>query len=209
LSNLVVNKIKRVMKKIVFLLTCILLAATACEKNNEPDKVFRLDPDAKIFVKASTDQLKSLDKASPEHLTPLEVVKQATVLMGYNFDIAPQSPITWAWVGKDTVSAEPALLRWGTDVIYDTDGYGNYGLQTEFINSVDLVICSGGMVDGLPKYDTLAYIPNANMANAKEAILEALEARDTTSVYGIFKDAFKFIPITGAEWRTLRAQGLN
>ena len=189
------------MKNLLFIFSLMLLMA-ACEKD-EPKKIFRLDPDAKVYVKAQ------INSKSADHLTPLEVVKKATVMNGFNLEVAGTSPITWTWVGKDTISAEPALLRWGTDIIYDTDGYGNYGLQREFIYAFDLVICSGAMVNGQPRYDTLAYIPNANITAAREAILEALEAKDTVAVYGIFKDAFKFIPITGAEWRALKAQGLN
>ena len=181
----------------------MMLLFIACESDNSKPK-FRLDPNAKVYVKAQIDSKKSAD-----HLTPLEVVKKATVMNGFNLEVAGTSPITWTWVGKDTISAEPALLRWGTDIIYDTDGYGNYGLQREFIYAYDLVICSGAMVNGQPRYDTLAYIPNANITAAREAILEALEAKDTVAVYGIFKDAFKFTPITGAEWRALKAQGLN
>lgn len=181
----------------------MMLLFIACESDNSKPK-FRLDPNAKVYVKGQVSASKDAN-----HLTPLEVVKKATVMNGFNLEVAGTSPITWTWVGKDTISAEPALLRWGTDIIYDTDGYGNYGLQREFIYAFDLVICSGAMVNGQPRYDTLAYIPNANITAAREAILEALEAKDTVAVYGIFKDAFKFTPITGAEWRALKAQGLN
>ena len=175
---------------------------SACESDNSKPK-FRLDPNAKVYVKAQ------ISSKSADHLTPLEVVKKATVMNGFNLEVAGTSPITWTWVGKDTISAEPALLRWGTDIIYDTDGYGNYGLQREFIYAFDLVICSGAMVNGQPRYDTLAYIPNSNITNARAAIIQAYESKDTSAVYDIFKNAFKFIPITGAEWRALKAQGLN
>ena len=190
------------MKNLLILSAAILLMS-ACD-DSEDAKVFKIDPTAKVYVKGQASTSKSAN-----HLTPLEVVKRATVMNGFNLEVAGTSPITWKWVGKDTISAEPALLRWGTDIIYDTDGYGNYGLQREFIYAFDLVICSGAMVNGQPRYDTLAYIPNANITAAREAILEALEAKDTVAVYGIFKDAFKFTPITGAEWRALKAQGLN
>ena len=179
----------------------MMLLFIACESDNSKPK-FRLDPNAKVYVKAQ------ISSKSADHLTPLEVVKKATVLNFHN-DLLSSSYATATWVGKDTISAEPALLRWGKDIIYDTDGYGHYGLQTDFIYGYDMVICSGAMVNGQPRYDTLAYIPNANITAAREAILEALEAKDTVAVYGIFKDAFKFTPITGAEWRALKAQGLN
>lgn len=190
------------MKKL-FILSLIALLMSACD-DSEDAKVFKIDPTAKVYVKGQASTSKSAN-----HLTPLEVVKRATVMNGYNQEVAGTSYITWTWVGKDTLSPEPALLRWGRDIIYDTDGYGNYGLQNEFIYAYDLVICSGAMVNGLPKYDTLAYIPNSNITNARAEIIQAYESKDTSAVYDIFKNAFKFIPITGAEWRALKAQGLN
>jgi hypothetical protein len=192
------------MKQTLLLLSMFFLIAS-CNNNEEQHEIFRLDPDAKVYVKPDLNAARTIGaKNVGEHLTPLEVVKQATFLNGYNYDIS-STPIIWTWVGKDTISETPALLRWGTDIIYDTDGYGHYGLQTEFINSVDLVICKGEF----RLYDTIAYISNNNILTAKAAILEALAEKDTVAVYDIFKNAFKFIPITGAEWKALKAQGLN
>lgn len=193
------------MKNLLFI--SMMLLFLACKKD-EPSKVFRLDPDAKVYVKPSNVKSFIDAKNVGEHLTPLEVVKQATVLNFYN-NMISDSYCTATWVGKDTLSPEPALLRWGTDIIYDTDGYGHYGLQTDFIYGYDMVICREVMGEWRLVYDTIAYIPNSNIINARNTILEALEAKDTSAVYGIFKDAFKFIPITGPEWRQLKAQGIN
>ena len=186
---------------IIFLLALLMIA---CKKEDSA-KEFRIDPNAKVYVKASTGISKAISLNSAQHLTPLEVVKQATTLRGYNYAIATQSPITWTWVGMDTLSIPPALLRWGRDIIYDTTGYGDYGLQREFINSVDLVICKGT----IPNYDTIAYIPNSNMATAKDLIIKAFSEKDTAAVYDVFKNAFKFIPITGLEWRDLKKNNAN
>ena len=187
------------MKRLLFLL---MLAATvaACKKDPEP---FRLDPDAKVYVKPAADLIQSKSDA---HLTPLEVVKQATVLRFYN-DLKPfwGSYGTATWVGKDTISEIPALLRWGIDIIHDTTGYGDYGIQTDFIYGYDMVICSGTH----PNYDTLAYIPNSVIITAREAILEAFNDEDTERVYELFQEAFRFIPITGHEYKELKDQGLQ
>ena len=107
------------------MLSLIALLMSACD-DSEDAKVFKIDPTAKVFVKGQMSTSKDAN-----HLTPLEVVKKATVLNFHN-DLLSSSYATATWVGKDTISAEPALLRWGTDIIYDTDGYGNYGLQTDF-----------------------------------------------------------------------------
>lgn len=191
------------------LLLSVLFIIASCNKNEEQQEIFRLDPNAKVYVKPDVNSVKfDYAKSSVEHLTPLEVVKQADVLNFYN-NLISDTYCTATWVGKDTISETPALLRWGTDIIYDTDGYGHYGLQTDFIYGYDMVICREYRSNSITMYDTLAYIPNSVIINARNAIQEALESRDTAAVYGIFKDAFKFIPITGEEWRELKKQGLN
>lgn len=188
------------MKKLLFLL--IALAFFGCKKDPEP---FRLDPDAKVYVKPSADLISSKSDA---HLTPLEVVKQATILRGYNTEAAGTSHISWSWVGKDTISEVPALLRWGTDIIHDKTGYGDFGLQYEFIDAFDLIIARA-IDDVYDNYDTIAYIPNANMLAARNAIVEAFANEDTEAVYEIFKEAFRFIPITGPEYKELKKLGLQ
>lgn len=190
------------MKKVVFFLL-LIVAFVAC---TDKEPIFRLDPMAKVYVKPSPDAQKAyfVAKSTCIRLSPLEVVKQAQYLVGYNRLIG-ESRITWTWVGKDTISAIPALLRWGTDIIHDKDGFGNYGLQTEFIYAYDLIIASGKF----PKFDTIAYIPNANMAAAREQIKKVFSERDTEAVYRVFRDAFKFTPITGAEYRELKRRNLQ
>lgn len=191
------------MKKVIFFL---LIAAIFSACKDDELKLFKLNPTAKVYFKPNGSAQKAYfaAKSSETHLSPLEVVKQAQFLVGFNRSIG-ESFITWTWVGKDTTSATPALLRWGTDIIYDTDGFGHYGLQTDFINSYDLVICAGDFL----KFDTIAYIPNANMTSAKSQILKALSESDTLAVYGIFRDAFKFTPITGPEYLELKRQNLQ
>jgi hypothetical protein len=184
--------------KRLFLLLILAVAITACKKDPEP---FRLDPNAKVYVKPSSE----IQTKSSDHLSPLEVVKQATTLRLYNDISFPGVFGTATWVGKDTISAIPALLRWGTDIIYDTTGNGDYGIQKDFIYGYDMVICRGLY----PNYDTIAYIPNAIVLNAREAILLAFEKKDTKSVYELFQEAFRFIPITGAEYKQLKGQGLQ
>jgi hypothetical protein len=192
------------MKKLIYLLV-LALVVMSCDNSNEP-KTFSLDPNAKIYIKASETKAKAFQavKSKSEHLTALEVVKQADVLVFYNKDLGDSYAMAM-FVGKDTVSNPPALLRWATDIIYDTDGYGHYGLTTEFINGHDFVICRGNA----QWRDTIAYIPNAVMFEARRLILESLANKDTVSVYIHFQNAFRFIPITGPEYEVLKARGEN
>lgn len=187
---------------IIFAVLALMVVAS-CSKEEKP-KTFKINLNAKVYVKPSTGTKFVAVANAPETLTPLEVVKRATVLQGYNTKVS-DSHLTWLWAGKDTISAEPALLRMAFDIIHETDGPGTYGLQTEFIETVDYVICSGKH----PIYDTLAYIPNTNMANARTQIIAAFANNDTTAVYQIFQNAFKFVPITGSAYKELKRQGLQ
>lgn len=179
------------------------MVVASCSKDNV--KSFRINPDAKVYVKPQlTTKSAAFTKAGDQTLSSLDVVRKATALQGFNSKIA-DSKLTWEWAGKDTISATPALLRLASDIIYDTDGYGHYGLQMEFIESRDFVICSGKY----PAFDTIAYIPNANIISARQQILEAFEAKDTAAVYQIFNNAFRFTPITASAYRELKRQGLQ
>jgi len=195
-------QIERIMKNLFLFITIVIVTAS-CSKDNV--KSFRIDPNSKVYVKPQTTiKAVGFTKAGDQALSPLDVVKKATTLRGFNSKIA-DSEVTWMWAGKDTTSATPALLRMASDIIYDTDGYGHYGLQMEFIETRDFVITSGSY----PVYDTLAYIPNANITSARQQIIAAFEAKDTAAVYEIFYNAFRFIPITASAYRDLKRQGLQ
>lgn len=186
-----------------FIFAALAIMIAACNKDDNP-KNFKVNLNAKVYVKPQVGTKAFVSSSVSEALTPLEVVKRATVLQGYNKKVS-DSHLTWLWAGKDTTSAEPALLRMAFDIIHEVDGPGTYGLQLEFIETVDYVICSGTH----PNYDTLAYIPNANMTAARQQIITAFEAKDTIAVYQIFQNAFRFVPITGAAYKELKKQGLQ
>lgn len=190
------------MKKLLFI-TVLAIMVFSCNKEDKVES-FKINANAKVYVKPQVTKSEGFTKAGDQALSSLDVVRKATVLRGYNTKIA-ESHITWTWAGKDTTSATPALLRTASDIIYDTDGYGHYGLQMEFIETRDIVICSGKY----PIYDTLAYIPNSNMTSACEQIIAAFAAKDTAAVYQIFQNAFRFIPITASAYRDLKRQGLQ
>ncbi len=105
------------------------------------------------------------------------------------------------FVGKDTISEEPALLRYATDILHP-DGY----FIPDFLEAFDMVIEVFRTNDDI---DTIAYIPNAVLREAEQKIRAAFELQDYDEVYNIFYNAFKFRPITGAEYRELKLQGLQ
>jgi hypothetical protein len=105
------------------------------------------------------------------------------------------------FAGKDTVSENPALLRYGTDII---DTWGN--LVPDLIEGYDFAIEIFRANDDI---DTIAYIPNIYIREAEAIVKKAYAEKDYKTVYEVFHDAFKFIPITGAEYRALKEKGLQ
>jgi len=199
------------MKKLLYLLVLALLVV-GCEK--EPDtKKFSINQNAKVRIEGvqhSSAMRVKADSINPNYLSDLEIVKLADRMYGHNDDVWDK-PYNLGWQGKDTISDNPALLRQASDVIADLTGYNEYGLVYEFLDAYDLTISRIANKASNPSadkeiLDTIAYIPNENIRNAKELILVAWEEKDTTAIYDVFNNAFKFHPITGEEWRALKAE---
>ena len=196
-TSLFINFLKFVaMKKITFILLALSLAFVGCEKKGNK----RLDPNATILLRpAKGVQLRSSD--NPEHLTALEIVQQTVTMIYNNFEIAEDGEIRRGFADAQRDYDIPALKMWGTDII---DQIGDY--KTEFINSHDIVLVRG---ETFETEDTIAYIPNSVIKEARISIKAAYDAGDYDKVYKLFDTAFTFIPITGAEWRALKAAGEN
>ena len=190
------------MKKILFFTLALILIS--CEN----EKAFKLDPNAKIFIKpAENGWLSEAQKvkSNSEHLSALEIVKQATRITFYNVPLFGNQSANVGFAGKDTTSAIPALLRWGTDIINQNGEY-----VPEFIEGTDFVLERITNIDKPNQViDTIGYIPNTILRTAEAQIKAAYEAKDNKEVYRIFDENFRFLPITGAEWRALKSQGLN
>jgi hypothetical protein len=194
------------MKKALILLA-IIFAIVSCSKDEKPSR-FRLDSSAMIYIKpnqnSNSKKLSFSGKYSSEHLSNLEIVKLGTTMRFYN-DSLSNNECVGGFAGKDTISAVPAFLRYGTDIINE-NGFGKPYLVPDFIYAYDIVI---EIFKSNTDHDTIAYIPNAVIENARLNIKAALAAKDTASVYTIFNSAFTFIPITGSEYRELKRQNLN
>ena len=57
--------------------------------------------------------------------------------------------------------------------------------------------------------DTVAYVPNAQLIAAEPLVRAAFERGDYDECYRILEKAYTFIPITGAQWRKLKAENKN
>lgn len=189
-----------VMKRFLFI--SLIFTLIACEQ----EKGFYLDPKTMLQIKGEKNVSNvGAQKVSenPGHLTPLEIVKRATNVRCFNAALNATTGLGAAigFAGKDTISEEPALLRYATDILHP-DGY----FIPDFLEAYDMVIEVFRANDDI---DTIAYIPNAVLREAEQKIRLAFEAQDYDEVYSVFYNAFKFKPITGAEYRELKRQGLQ
>lgn len=58
-------------------------------------------------------------------------------------------------------------------------------------------------------FDTVAYIPNSVVLEARAKITAAFNAGDFDACYKLFDDAYVFLPTTGPKWRALKASGIE
>lgn len=57
--------------------------------------------------------------------------------------------------------------------------------------------------------DTIGYIPNRVILDAREKITKAFNAGDYIECQRLFNEAYVFIPTTGAKWRAMKAAGIE
>ena len=98
----------------------------------------------------------------------------------------------------------------GIDVVYRpsmvTEELVLGGMVTKF---KDIVLVDNRDIDYGRKPDTLGYIPNSVVMEARKKITEAFNRQDYEECYRLFDNAYKFRPITGEAYRKLLKQGLN
>lgn len=176
------------MKKFIYFIMLILIVVS-CKKET-PKKIF--DPDAMIVLRGQNSLAKSpAQRAMVSGLTDLEIVKN-----GVN--------IKWKshWAGNDYYEEpkeiargfgdhqkdfeKPALLMFGADIVA-YDGVGNY-FYKDFIYGYDVYITDNNN-------DTIAYVPNKVIEDARKPIEEAWNRGDYDAVYKMFNEAFTFLPM--------------
>ncbi len=187
------------MKKLLLLLI-VVLAFGSCE---DKTKNMVWDTDATVLIRPAKG-VKT--RANTEHLTGLEIVEQTSTMFYYtnysdNKYREKASLFARGFSDNQRDYQLPALKMWGTDIIL-WDGV----MRKDFIKGFDFVLVRGMHED---ETDTIAYIPNEVIRTAELGITKAYESGDYEAVYQLFDNAFTFIPITGAEYRTLQEEGLN
>lgn len=180
------------MKKLLLIIVSFIILG-ACEKDNKG----RLDPNAMISIWPAGH----VGTKSTGHLSDYEIVRQTRTMSFYNpTHFGDQVGVRgFSEAQRDTINNR--LLMWGTDIITQQGEYTG-----EFIEGFDIVIRRHPTID---THDTIAYVPNSVLNAARVRIQAAYAEQNYTAVYAIFDSAFVFIPITGAEWRALKAAGQN
>jgi hypothetical protein len=190
------------MKKLLFILL-IFAGFASCSKDETGTSTTTstFDLTKKVEIKEYKNDLRSADTT---HLTGLEIVKKAQGISFQNFAVFGNQSVNGPGFDisqRDTIT--PCLIMWATDIVslgYPSD---TLYLVQDFLGAEDLVLYAVNE-SGIGR-DTIAYIPNSVMKLADDSIYSAFEKKDYTTIYSLFNTAFTFIPITGAEWRALKA----
>lgn len=173
------------MKKILFSLI-VLLALVSCEKDKIEIDKGKLDPNATILIRAGKG-VKT--RAFVPDLTALEIVEQT---MGMTFkshyfsgNYYDEIKILDRGFGDNQRDFDiPALKMFGTDII-ETDGR----FIKDFLYGTEIYLVT-------EKWDTIGYIPQNVIDNARVLIESAYNDENYTEVYELFNTAFTFLPIS-------------
>ena len=191
------------MKKLIFILAACGLLLTAC-KGDEPKQKL-LDPNAMILIKeakvSKPQGIKPLYQAPNEQQLPTWewVVKNAVGMLFYNKEY--QSNYMTRGIADGQRDFENlAIKMFGSDIIA-VSGPDKGKLQTIFLGAEDCIF--------LYRNDTVAYIPNDTLRNARIKVEAAYNAGNYDEVYSLFNKAYTAQPTTGKIWRELKAQGKN
>jgi hypothetical protein len=189
------------MKKVLFI-TLMAIVATACHNDEIESDRFYISPNAMVYIKPAS----GVKSASADHLTALEIVKQAAMIEFRNERVFGAQNVDCGFndLNRDTVSNPPRLKRWATDLINYNTAQG-YHMVKDIIYGENVVFSR--LVNG--KRDTIAYTPNSVMRKMEADIIQALAEQDTVLAYQVFNESFTFTPITGPEYRTLMKNGSN
>ena len=186
LYTLFTNYLKNftVMKKITFLLLIVLFAS--CGKEPAPSQ--QLDPNAMIYLRG----VPSSSRDTVFGYTPLEVVQNAVNIKwmshyagNEHHEIPKRLARTFTDQFKDYEI--PALIMWGTDIIgMDITGEDGQFIK-DFIYGFNVVITDN-------HNDTIAYVADETINNARPIIEAAYNRGDYETCYRLFHEVFTFKP---------------
>ena len=173
------------MKRILFYLVMGAFIL-GCDPKHEEPTVSKIDPNAMILLRpAEGVQLRSTISG----LTALEIVQQAHAIKWKSkwayesFETEEPLSITRGFPDPYKDFNIPALKMRGIDVINEQGEY-----QRVFTHGFSVFIIN---LEG----DTLAYVPDSVISNARPLIEAAYLNGDYEEVYRLFNEAYTFLPI--------------
>jgi hypothetical protein len=182
------------MKKLLFL-AILALAFAACEKTEIENPKGKFDPEAMITIRGKfSNALSPMQKAKFYGLSPLDVVEQSRNLKwttNWAGNWYTERPEYVSRVVSEDLQKDynlPAIKMFSTDVIDWLPVPGVY-LIKDFIYGRDVVITDSNN-------DTIAFVPDSLIINARDKIEIAFNDSNYTEVYRLFNEAFTFYPFS-------------
>ena len=209
------------MKKLFLMFAVTTALFISCSKD---DNKSSYDPFRPVPIRAATGTRAYIQG---NLLSGKQVVQQTWGMKGMYPDGTPTQGggKTFTEVMRDTIN--PALKLLMKDVVYSRTGEDVKRLDGFFLTLRDVVFTRDLHVEGKDTVfcgyddeysgpildptviDTIAYVPNAQLIAAEPLVRAAFERGDYDACYRILEKAYTFIPITGAQWRKLKAEKRN
>lgn len=177
------------MKKLISLLFIFGLLLSCDPKPEIEDDKGQLDPNAKIVLRPD----KSVKTRSIiGGYTGLQVVQEALNIYwrSHWFDnryYDEEKIIARTFIEELKDYNKPALLMWGTDIISQEGDF-----TKDFIYGYSVVITD-------VNNDTIAFVPDSVINNARPLIEVAYNDQNYTECYRLFNEAFTFLPFPAEE----------
>ncbi len=209
------------MKKLFLLIAVTTALFISCSKD---DNKSSYDPFRPVPIRAAAGTRAYIQG---NLLTGKQVVQQTWGMKGKYPDGTPTQGggKTFTEVMRDTIN--PALKLLMQDVIGKSPDKQSLVLDGFFLTLRDVVFTRDLHIEGKDTVfcgyyddysgpilkpniiDTIAYVPNAQLIAAEPLVRAAFEKGDYNECYRILEKAYSFIPITGAQWRKLKAENKN
>ena len=209
------------MKKLFLLFAAMTALFISCSKD---DNKSSYDPFRPVPIRAAAGTRAYIQG---NLLSGKQVVQQTWGMKGKYPDGTPTQGggKTFTEVMRDTIN--PALKLLMQDVIGKSPDKQSLVLDGFFLTLRDVVFTRDLHIEGKDTVfcgyyddysgpilkpniiDTIAYVPNAQLIAAEPLVRAAFERGDYDECYRILEKAYSFIPITGAQWRKLKAENKN
>ena len=209
------------MKKIFLLLFVAAVAFIACSKDDNSSAYDALRP---VPIRAAAG---SRAYVQGNLLSGKQVVQQTWGMKGRYPDGSPTQGGGKLFTAEMRDTINPALKLLMKDVIFTVYKNEKPLLETFFltlrdvvferairIENGDTIFCGyakdySGPIINPTTWDTIAYVPTAQLEAAEKLVRAAYDRGEYDRCYQILEKAYTFIPITGAQWRKLKAENKN